>query len=122
MSYWHGYFLLWLSENLTPAQLIMVRDAILGMGRQKDDQPALITHLRQSLNSRGVIGELVLPAAPTKAQVVTALANKLGVSEQVVLNNIVTFQVSPGNTWEERRQATVAYLIAHQEDWEVGEE
>lgn len=122
MAEWHGYFYLRVSNDLTPAQLVKVAQAIKEMGLQDDPQPCRITHHRLSLDNRAVIGELVLSAQVTKAKVKTALAAKLGVSEAVVEANIVAFQVSPGANWEARRWATIAFLIANRQDWEPEEQ
>ena len=116
---WHGYFLLEVSDSLTPAQLVKVRDAVLEMGRQTDDQPARITHIRQRLDKRAIIGEITLQTKKiTKAQVVTKLANKLGVSEQAVIDNVEQFVVFPGANWEKRRETAVQYIVDNDAEWE----
>lgn len=119
----HLYTLIEVTTPLTDEQKILIRDALLELGRQYDVLPNRKTHVRKSLDNQKVIVELVLPDRLTKAQVVTKLAEKLPWSEETISNNS-NFQVfgGLGATWEESRQEAVNYLIANSTDWEPPEE
>lgn len=119
MSDWHGYFHLQVSNTLTGPQLIQVGRAILDLGRQNDTQPAYITHYRIADSNRAMLGECVVPAGITRGDVVTALANRLGVSVNTVSANIVAFSAFAFNgTREASRQGALAFLSANSAAWD----
>ena len=125
---WHGYVLIEIAAQLTPNTVdedgnvieegtrSLVRRALLQLGRQSGPSHK-ITCIRPSNDRQSVILELELTGPVTKTQVVTKLAELLPWSVEQITNN-VTCTVSPGANWEERRQATDNYLVAHAQEWE----
>ncbi len=118
----HLYVLIEVTTALTDEQKVLVRDALLELGRQYDVFPDRKTQVRRSLDNQKVIVELVLPESLTKAQVVSKLAERLPWSEATISNN-TKFQVFGGlsATHEESRQAAIDYLIANKTEWESSE-
>lgn len=123
---WHGYFYIKISDSLSEAKLIDAITGMLEMGNypkyvdgveqnHPNTNTAFITHYVRK--GRRFIFEVVLPSGVTKAKVVTKLANKLGYTEQQILNNIDEFQVPTGNDREARRQATRSFMITNKAIW-----
>ncbi len=114
---WHGYCLIEIDTELDDEQKVMVKQALMQLGRQSG--PAhKVTQFRPSLDKQKAILELELSSIPTKAQVCNKLAELLPWTAGQISDNS-TFTVSPGDTWEERRKATVQYLINNKEEWET---
>ena len=118
----HLYALIEVTTPLTNAQKILIRDAMLELGRQSDSLPSRITHIRRSLDNQKVIIEVVLPERITKAKVVSKLAESLPWSEATIdVNTNFTVFGSLAATWEESRHEAVSYLISHSVEWETSE-
>jgi len=116
---WRGYVLVEVTIALTGAQKIKVRDALLSLGTHSDGQPAFNTHLRARLDGQAAIVEYTMPAETTKAEIVAQLAADLGLTV-AQMGAAATYLVSPGATWESRRQATISYIAAHLLAWGDG--
>lgn len=117
MPEFHGYMVIELTTALTNPQKIKLRDTLLGLGRQDDPNPCFITHERIRLDNNAMIVEVTVPAAYTKGQIATAIANQLGISV-ATLNAVLNYTAfAPGTDWETSRQAAVAYLQANAAAW-----
>ena len=121
MAFWHGYAVIeiTISPPLTNPQKVLVRDAILELGRQTDTRPERITQFRASLDKQSALIEITIPERITKSQVVAKLANKLGLSEAKVTNksNFTIFGGASA-TWQESRDLCAAWLKARIALWE----
>jgi hypothetical protein len=84
--------------------------------------PQYMTQVRLSTAKDGAILECLFPSGVTKAQLVTAAANRFGVSEATVNNQITQFAIfgGAGATWAESRQAASNYLEANAAAWGEG--
>ena len=125
---WHGYCLWAITTELTEDTIVddvvteegtktLAPRALLELGKQSDTNPCHVTHLRPSINGQKYIVEIYTASKPTALQFYTKLAELLPYTAQQISDNS-NFLVSPGDTWEKRRQATVAYLIKNKEEWE----
>lgn len=114
---WHGYFYIKINDSLSQVKLDESIAGMLEMGKQSDPQPCKITHFCSS--SRHFIFELEVSSVILKAQVVTKLANKLGYTEQQVINNIDDWQVFLGNNWEERKNNARQHKIDNPLIWNI---
>jgi len=119
---WHGYAVIEITTLLTNPQKVKVRDAILELGRQTDSRAERITQFRASLDKQSVLLEVYISDRITKAQVVTKLANKLGLSEATVENNS-NFTIFGGAnvTWHESIALCAAWLSPRLALWEAPE-
>ena len=124
---WHGYVLIEIDIPLTDDTLDedgnvvdvgtknLAINALLQLGTQTG-LPHQITHLRASSNGQKIIVEVQSSIAVTKAQACKKLATLLPWTAEQISNNS-SFTKSPGDNWEERRQATIAYIKAHKVAW-----
>lgn len=114
---WNGYFHIKISDGLSAEKWVDAKAGIKELGEQTSNNPRIITHLKISTLGKEIIGHITLPVKITKAQVVTKLVNKLGYTEQQILNNIDSWQVFDGADWKERNTNTVAYIVANKSIW-----
>ena len=125
---WHGYVLIEIDTPLSDdtlnedgnvvevGQKNLAINALLQLGTQSG-LPHQITHLRTSSDGQKIIVEAQSSVAVTKAQACNKLATLLPWTAQKISDN-VTFTKSPGDNWEERRQATVTYIKGHKAAWD----
>lgn len=97
----------------------LARRVLLELGTQSG-LPNLVTHLRPSLNSQKWIIQLESPVTPTATLFYNKIAELLPYTAEQIAG-VSNFVVSPGDTFEERRQATVDYLIENKAEWEPEE-
>lgn len=120
---WHGYLLI---ESLPPGwtneQRQQAWGAMRGMGKQDDPSPAKINHSRLRLDDKAMIVEAEFDEAEIAREAVVAMiADALGVQDNAV-DAAIAYQIfAEGQTWEDSRQACVAYLTANTIEWD-GEE
>lgn len=114
---WHGYVVLEVTgAALTNPQKVRLRDALLALGVQTDDHPAIKTHLRRRLDNQAALLEVTLEGEMTKAQALDALAAELGISRST-LNSRLNFTVLAGGDWSERAQSARDYIAANAAAW-----
>ena len=119
MAIWHGYAVIEITTPLTNPQKVLVRDAILELGLQTDSHPERITQFRTSLDKQSALLEVYIPARITKAQVVSKLANQLGISEITVSDNSnFTIFGDLNASWQESGDNCRAFLATEKEFWE----
>lgn len=118
---WHGYLLI---ESIPPGwtndQRQQVWVAMRGIGKQANPSPAKINHSRLRLDDKTMIVEAEFEEVEIAREAIVArIADALSVQPNAV-NAVIDYQIfAEGGTWEQSRQAAVAYLIANQEDWEA---
>jgi len=95
----------------------LAKNALLELGRQYSPNPCHVTHLRPSIDGQKYIVELCTPVVPTATLFYNKLAELLPYTAEQIAG-VSNFTVSPGDNWEERRKATVDYLINNKEEWE----
>ncbi len=78
------------------------------------------THGRERLDFDGYINEAVFePAELERDHVVQTIADELGLPIEPI-DTLLIYQVfAPGGSWEESRQACLAYISANYDDWEL---
>ena len=87
------------------------------IGLHGTPKPNHNTHGRPSLNGSSFIMEGIFTDGEIDRDAIAEmLAPELGLP--VAAFNAMTVSIFPGDSWEERRQATVDYLIANSGDWE----
>lgn len=120
---WHGYFFLELTGGQSTENKVALRDAILDLGSADPTRINHVPHLKPRLDEEACIGEVYLSNVVTTTQVIQKLANKMGVTYQTAANNIKTFALSPGDSWQERREATIAWLTnpVRRDEWYASE-
>lgn len=124
---WHGYVLIEIDTPLSDdtldeggnvievGQKNLAINALLQLGTQTG-KPHQITHLRASSDGQKIIVEAESSVSVTKEQACNKLATLLPWTAEQISNNS-QFTKSPGDNWQERRQATVAYIKAHKAAW-----
>lgn len=115
----HFYFGFLITTPLNAAQRQKVADALDTLGDKANAMPHLRIQLRPRLDGQAYIVELSVPNAPTKAQVVHAIALALGLSDATVDSNTTFTVFGDVNDWENSRQACAAYLKANAAAWET---
>ncbi len=113
----HVYFAFEFTTTLTPAQRLQVAQAFLDTGPGADPNPANNVHFRPRNDGQAWLVEANFAGQPGKAQVITALANRLGVSA-ATLNantNFTGFAISADR--ETSRQAALAFLTTNKSAW-----
>lgn len=117
MADWHAYVILEVTgAALTGAQKTKLVTALKRLGRQTDNQPALITHMRPRPDGMAALLEITLTAEMTKAEALDALAAELGIS-RTTLNSRLNFTVLTGKDWSDRAQAARDYIAANAAAW-----
>lgn len=146
MTNWHGYLGI---ENLglNAAQRGLLVDALKALGPENDPQPANLCHWRTRLDNAAAIFETLFDE---NHLTVEAFKRRLGTIFGVAWTTIgsalswITFaeRETPvvvfsrsgvdylrmalfggtGATWEQSRIEVLAYLAAHMEEWELGED
>jgi hypothetical protein len=119
MTSWHGYILLELTVVLTPAQRARLIDVWNDFRDGTDTLPDRIGGIRLALANNKAIIECNFPGGlPTKAQAVTVIANRFGVS-QATINGMLTFTAFAGADHDARAAAARAYLAANSALWQA---
>jgi 2-hydroxychromene-2-carboxylate isomerase len=121
MAEWHGYVLLKLKPALplTTAQKTKVRDTVRAMAVREDSLPHRMFQARLSLDGMQAIYEAVWDREQvTPGAVVNAVAGALGLSSSLLAANVEYSLFADGGTWEESREAAVAFLIENAKAWE----
>lgn len=86
------------------------------IGLHDTPKPNHNTHGRPSLDESDFIMEGIFTDGEIDRDAIAAmLAPELGLP--VAAFNAMTVAIFPGDNWEERRQATVNFLIANNDDW-----
>jgi hypothetical protein len=121
MSEWHGYVLVALRAGftLTAAQKGQVRATVRGLAIAELRQPYRMFQTRLSLDGHSAIYEAVWDRERVSpGEVITAVAGALGVPPDDLAGGITYQLFADGGSWEESRQAALAYLDAHRSAWE----
>jgi hypothetical protein len=118
MTNWHGYLLI---RDIPPGwdNNLLWHD-IKGIGTQAHSQPSHITHMRVSLDGRSAIIESEFEEEEiTRDALIQMVADILGLNPgQVDASLNITLMGGDTATWEESRQATLAFIAANRAQWE----
>ena len=115
------YILVTLPPGFTATDRRAAYDAThKNIGLQTDLMPNRITHGRPSMNGSQFVMEGIFTDGEIDEDAIAAmLAPILGLPLPAFA--AMDVEIFPGDNWEERRQATVNYLITNSDDWEEGE-
>src|SRR6185369_16149873 len=113
----HIYFAFEVTTTLTAQQKQQAAVAFQDTGPNADINPANNVHFRARADGQAWLVEANFPTLPTKAQVVTALANRLGISAATLNANTAFTGFAINSDRESSRQAAVAFLAANAAAW-----
>lgn len=120
---WHGYTLQNnLPPGLTDPQQHQAWQAVLAIGLHTQPMPHNNTHARLQLDAGGLILEALFePHELHRPYLVQLIATAIGLPYDPI-DALLTYAVfAPGGTWQQSRQACLAYIRAHRPHWEAPE-
>lgn len=111
------YYLVWeVTTALSAAQKTKLWTALHRFGRQIDDQPFRITHGRARVDGQAALMVLTVSGDVTKADLLQALADEIGISP-ATLNANSTFTKMSGASTDERAASARDYIAANAVAW-----
>jgi hypothetical protein len=113
----HVYFAFEITASLTAPQKAQAAQAFADIGPSNDINPARNIHFRQRPDGQAWLVEANFPGTPTKAQVVTALANRLGISAATLNANTTFTGFAINSDHETSRSAAAAFLANNRSAW-----
>ncbi len=124
---WHGYgvvVFLDIAPNVDTSMRAIEKMGKLpyrskdGLVSHKNAIPSLITSVAKGLSGKSILFELSTEEDVTTDQVSQAIADELGVGKAAADALFSSIDVFSGDTYEERRVATMAYQKNNPEDWD----
>ncbi len=120
MTNWHGYLLVTDFPNgWSNQELLDAKNALRGIGKQSDPQPAKINHTRERLDGLAIIIETEFDENEiTRDAIIQLIADALN-KPPGPIDGILHYEIfGEGLLWNESGNETRTYLKAHQNEWE----